>query len=115
MMCRLFTSHLLAFGALSSWSFLFAVEITPERMGKEAAKLDILISSVLEKSGKTKPAPIDDFNFLRRASLVAIGRIPTLAEIKEFANDPAADKRNRLVNRLYRSKGLSKPHEQLVL
>ena len=104
-MCRLFTSHLLAFGALSSWSFLFAVEITPERMGKEAAKLDILISSVLEKSGKTKPAPIDDFNFLRRASLVAIGRIPTLAEIKEFANDPAADKRNRLVNRLYRSKG----------
>ena len=104
-MRRLFTSHLLAFGAFSSWSFLFAVEITPERMGKEAAKLDILISSVLEKSGKTKPAPIDDFNFLRRASLVAIGRIPTLAEIKEFTNDPAADKRNRLVNRLYRSKG----------
>jgi hypothetical protein len=105
MMRRLFTSHLLAFGALFSWSYLFAVEITPERMGKEAANLDILISSVLEKSGKTKPAPIDDFNFLRRASLVAIGRIPTLAEIKEFANDPAADKRNRLVNRLYRSKG----------
>ncbi|HAE18436.1 MAG TPA: hypothetical protein DCG41_04410, partial [Verrucomicrobiales bacterium] len=86
MMPRLFTSHLLAFGALFSWSYLFAVEITPERMGKEAANLDILISSVLEKSGKTKPAPIDDFNFLRRASLVAIGRIPTLAEIKEFAN-----------------------------
>ena len=104
-MRRLFTSHLLAFGALFSWSYLFAVEITPERMGKEAANLDILISSVLEKSGKTKPAPIDDFNFLRRASLVAIGRIPTLVEIKEFANDPAADKRNRLVNRLYRSKG----------
>ena len=105
MMRRLFTSHLLVFGALFSWSYLFAVEITPARMGKEAANLDILISSVLEKSGKTKPAPIDDFNFLRRASLVAIGRIPTLAEIKEFANDPAADKRNRLVNRLYRSKG----------
>ena len=105
MMRRLFTSHILAFGALFSWSFLFAVEITPERMGKEAANLDILISSVLEKSGKTKPAPIDDFNFLRRASLVAIGRIPTLAEIKEFANDPAANKRSRLVDRLYRSKG----------
>ncbi|MDA7502761.1 DUF1549 domain-containing protein, partial [bacterium] len=101
----LLASHLLVFGALFSGSFLFAVEITPERMEKEAANLDLLISSVLEKSGKTKPAPVDDFTFLRRASLVAIGRIPTLAEIKEFANDPAANKRNRLVDRLYRSKG----------
>jgi hypothetical protein len=101
----LFASHLLAFGALFSGSVLFAVEITPEKMGEEAAKLDVLISSVLEKSGKIKPAPVDDFTFLRRASLVAIGRIPTLAEIKEFTNDPAADKRNRLVNRLYHSKG----------
>jgi len=100
-----FASHLWAFGAVFSGSFLFAVEITPEKMGKEAAKLDVLISSVLEKSEKTKPAPVDDFTFLRRASLVAIGRIPTLAEIKEFTNDPAADKRNRLVNRFYLSKG----------
>jgi hypothetical protein len=47
-----FASHLWAFGAVFSGSFLFAVEITPEKMGKEAAKLDVLISSVLEKSGK---------------------------------------------------------------
>ena len=80
----LLASHLLVFGAFFSGSFLFAVEITPERMEKEAAKLDVLISSVLEKSEKTKPAPVDDFTFLRRASLVAIGRIPTLTEIKEF-------------------------------
>ena len=53
-------------------------------MGKEAAKLDILISSVLVKSGKTEPAPIDDFNFLRRASLVAIGRIPILARSRSL-------------------------------
>ena len=105
MTIRLCASQILAYGTLFSGCFLFAVEITPETMEKKAANLDVLISSVLEKSGKTKPDPVDNFTFLRRASLVAIGRIPTLAEIKEFTNDSAADKRNRLVNRLYRSKG----------
>ncbi len=82
-----------------------AAEISPERMSREASNLDQLIGTVLEKSEKTKPAAVDDFTFLRRASLVAAGRIPTLAEIREFTNDSAAGKRSRLVNRLYQSKG----------
>ena len=74
-------------------------------MAKEAAKLDQLISAILKKSEKSAPAPIDDATFLRRASLVAIGRIPTLAEIQKFNADPAPNKRKKLVNRLYHSKG----------
>ena len=82
-----------------------AAEIAPERMGKEAADLDELVDAVLKASGKTKPAPVDDFTFLRRASLVAAGRIPTLAEVQEFTNDSAEDKHSRLIDRLYHSKG----------
>jgi len=97
---------LAAFGAmLAAPAALSAADITPVDMIKEAARLDVLISSVLEGSRKSEPASIDDATFLRRASLVAIGRIPTLAEIQKFTNDPAADKRHRLVSRLYQSKG----------
>lgn len=82
-----------------------AAEIALERMGKEAAHLDSLVAAVLKTSGKTKPALVDDFTFLRRASLVAAGRIPTLADVQEFTNDSAEDKHSRLIDRLYHSKG----------
>ena len=96
---------LAALGALLLTPALPAAEITPEDMDKEAARLDALISAVLESSGKSEPSRVDDATFLRRASLVAIGRIPTLSEIREFTDDRAADKRNRLISRLYHSKG----------
>ena len=92
-------------GVLLLSAGLSAAEITPPQMAKEAAKLDQLISAILKKSEKSAPAPIDDATFLRRASLVAIGRIPTLAEIQKFNADPAPNKRKKLVNRLYHSKG----------
>ncbi|MBL6921641.1 MAG: DUF1549 domain-containing protein [Akkermansiaceae bacterium] len=84
---------------------IFAEEIAPERMSEEAARLDELIDAVLKEDEKAAPPSVDDATFLRRASLVAIGRIPTLAEIQEFAKDTSADKRSRLVARLYQSKG----------
>ena len=105
-MIRFFSAaSLAAIGALLWSPALLASGITSERMGKEAHRLDELIGSVLQGSGKTAPPQVDDVTFLRRASLVAIGRIPTLVEIKEFTNDPAADKRSRLVARLYQSRG----------
>lgn len=96
---------LAAAGVLLGGPALLAAEVTRDRMSKEAAHLDGLIDALLEKAGKAMPASVDDFTFLRRASLVATGRIPTLDEIKEFTNDSAEDKRIRLVDRLYQSKG----------
>ena len=91
------------------WAFvplgLLAAKITPGVMVKEAAQIDRLIRSVLENSNHSVPAEVDDFTFLRRASLVAIGRIPTLAEIQEFEKDSAIDRRHRLISQLYQSKG----------
>ncbi len=47
------------------------------------------------------PSPrCDDLTFLRRASLDAIGTLPTPEEIRAFADDGRTDKRQRLVDNL---------------
>jgi hypothetical protein len=54
----------------------------------------------LQRLGITPSHPADDATFLRRASLDAIGRIPTPEEVREFLDDRSPDKRARLVERL---------------
>src|SRR5262245_33742244 len=50
---------------------------------------------------KIEPAPpADDATFLRRAYLDIVGRIPTVTEAREFLDDPAPDKRRRLLEKL---------------
>lgn len=45
----------------------------------------------------------DDATFLRRVTLDITGRLPTLAEVQQFAAETAADKRAQLVDRLLES------------
>ncbi|HEX3151021.1 MAG TPA: DUF1549 domain-containing protein [Gemmataceae bacterium] len=48
-----------------------------------------------------RPSPVvDDATFLRRATVDLCGRLPTLAEVQAFADDKAADKRTKLIDRL---------------
>ena len=50
---------------------------------------------------KVRPAArADDGEFLRRACLDLVGRIPTAAEARDFLDDPSPDKRVALVERL---------------
>jgi hypothetical protein len=57
-------------------------------------------------AGKIKPAPrTDDAEFLRRVFLDLTGKIPPVAEVRHFLTDPAADKRQRLIQRLLDSPG----------
>jgi hypothetical protein len=50
---------------------------------------------------QVKPAePADDAAYLRRVCLDLVGQVPTVTEVRDFLDDPAADKRLRLVERL---------------
>jgi hypothetical protein len=65
-----------------------------------AVKIDQLISARLAESNVTPAPPTDDAEFARRVYLDVAGRIPLTSEVREFLNDKAPDKRQRLVERL---------------
>src|SRR5262245_38074306 len=65
-----------------------------------AAKIDKHLQ-VGWDAAKVKPAPLaDDAEFLRRASLHLVGRIPSVSESRAFMRDTAPDKRVRVVERM---------------
>ena len=64
------------------------------------ARIDAVLAARWAEA-KVRPAPIaDDGEFLRRASLDLIGKIPTAAEARDFLDDPSKGKRLALVERL---------------
>jgi hypothetical protein len=62
--------------------------------------IDELVWAKLRKLGLTPSDPAGDATFLRRAYLDVIGRLPTPDEARGFLDDPARDRRARLVDRL---------------
>lgn len=65
--------------------------------------IDRWIEAGLKEAG-VKAAPIaDDAEFLRRVYLDLIGRIPTVAEARNFLDDSTVDRRSRVVDRLLES------------
>ena len=65
-----------------------------------AAKIDRLLAEKWTEARTRPVGPADDAEYLRRLSLDLVGKIPTAAEAREFLDDPAPDKRARLVDRL---------------
>ncbi|HUY91831.1 MAG TPA: DUF1549 and DUF1553 domain-containing protein [Pirellulales bacterium] len=53
-----------------------------------------------KRLGITPSPPAEDHEFIRRASLDICGTLPTSAEVADYVNDPGADKRARLIDRL---------------
>ncbi len=71
----------------------------------EARKIDELVQADLRARGLDPNPVVDDATFLRRAYLVAAGRIPGIEETRRFLADRSADKRGRLIDRLVASSG----------
>ena len=62
--------------------------------------IDELAHAQFERLGLFPSELCTDVEFLRRASLDAIGRLPTTEEAKAFLDDKSQDKRNKLIERL---------------
>jgi len=62
--------------------------------------IDRLIDSYLNNGDHTRPEPLSDAAFLRRAYLDLIGLLPTSDEARAFLEDEAPDKRTRLIDDL---------------
>ena len=65
-----------------------------------AAKIDRLLAAKWAEARVAPVGPADDAEYLRRVCLDLVGKIPTAAEAREFLDDPAPDKRAKLVERL---------------
>src|SRR5262249_30289065 len=65
-----------------------------------AAEIDRLLAAQWDKEKVTAAPAATDGEFLRRAYLDLLGRIPSINEVRDFLDDPATDKRFQLVLRL---------------
>jgi hypothetical protein len=64
------------------------------------ATIDRLVAARWDEARVSPSPPADDGEFLRRVALDLTGKIPTAGEVRAFLDDPRADKRERLVERL---------------
>lgn len=62
--------------------------------------IDKLAHAQFQRLGLSPSNLCTHAEFLRRASLDAIGRLPTMGEAKAFLDDKSPDKRNKLIDRL---------------
>jgi hypothetical protein len=63
-------------------------------------RVDDLVHSQLKLLGYLPSSTCSDSEFLRRVSLDVIGLLPTVAETREFLNDPSPEKRSKWIDRL---------------
>ncbi len=79
----------------------------PAYLKKAALQIDQYVASFYRSKKLPVPDVTDDATFLRRAFLVAIGRIPTAEEARAFLEIEDSTKREALVAYLVNSKGYS--------
>jgi hypothetical protein len=81
-----------------------AAFLCPPLYADDPEPLHVRIDRAIEAAHAGTPAPpADDATFVRRLFLDLAGRIPSSAEARAFLDDPAGDKRAKLVDRLLAS------------
>ena len=66
--------------------------------------VDIFVDQHFSQHRITRPTPIDDRRFIRRAYLDLHGLLPDFPVIEQFVNDPRPDKRSLLIDDLLRNR-----------
>ncbi|MEZ5433341.1 MAG: DUF1549 domain-containing protein [Verrucomicrobiales bacterium] len=74
--------------------------LSDDKIRAAAQRIDELVAKSCEAHGVAMNAPINDETFVRRAYLDLIGRVPTVAEAREFLGSTYAEKRQRLIEQL---------------
>jgi hypothetical protein len=73
-----------------------------------SSRIDELLDRKIREAGVQTSAPAEDANYFRRISLDLGGKIPNLIDIRDFLDDPDADKRWTRVERLLDSESFAK-------
>jgi hypothetical protein len=92
-----------AFMALLLATVSLYAEPTPEAATEIKDLADRIDAHIAASWRAQKVRPVeaaDDATYLRRVYLDLVGQVPDLKEVRDFIDDPAADKRQRLVERL---------------
>jgi hypothetical protein len=91
--------------SLSEYDQTIAKNLKPYDPPATGAQIDALVDKVLVKQGVKPNAPSSDEQFLRRAYLSIVGRVPNYDEAKEFLENGAPNKRDKLIDQLLDSPG----------
>lgn len=71
--------------------------------GQRPDYIDSMVEETWKENGLSATEQATDGEFIRRATLDIVGRIPTLAETKAYLQEKGSDKRSKLVDRLLAS------------
>lgn len=97
-------------------SALFALNgfVTSPSLGA-AEPLHVQVDRLIERDAKGPVSTLSsDAEFLRRIYLDVLGRIPTVSEARAFLDDKAADKRTKLIDKLFASLEQPRRLEELL-
>ena len=92
--------HHLPLASLSPEDQAVAKTLKPYNPPSTGNKIDQLVSKMLVAKGLKPNLPSTDEQFLRRAYLAIIGRIPSYDEAAGFLNDPSPKKRDAIIDKL---------------
>ena len=86
-------------GVAASNAVTAAESIKPAKQSPQelAAQIDQFLAEAWRGNDVVPAEMASDAEFFRRVSLDLIGRIPSVAEVREFLADTGADKRQRVV------------------
>lgn len=99
--------HFITAGMLVAQNTAKKPQDDPVYLKKAALQIDQYVANFYRSKKLSVPEVTDDATFLRRAFLVATGRIPTAEEARSFLEIEDSSKRDAVVDYLLKSKGYS--------